>query len=66
MAGKMFESRDINVIIYALKNSFIVIHPASFVLSLFVRKYGQGEINYVSSNSTIFITSKCNFDFLQG
>ena len=51
MAGKMFESRDINVIIYALKISFIVIHLASFMLFLWVRKYGQGEINYVSNNS---------------
>ena len=58
MAGKMFESRDINVIIYALKISFIVIHPASFVLFICVRKYGQGEINYVSNNSSIFNTGK--------
>ena len=46
-----FKSRDVNVIIYALKISFIVIHPASFMPFLCVLKYGQGEINYVSNNS---------------
>ena len=42
---------NVNVIIYALKISFIVIHPAFLYLFFCVRKYGQGKIYYISDNS---------------
>ena len=42
---------NVNVIIYALKISFIVIHPEFLYLFFCVRKYGQDKIYYISDNS---------------